>query len=65
MDEKVEDERKDGVPRARTSKCMYSYGQVRKLVESRNGVKKQNLCGSENPCWGIIRLLLGEGGTGK
>lgn len=65
LGEKVKAERRDGVPSVRTSKCTYSHRRVRKPVESSNGVKKQNLLGSENPCRGTTRLLLGKGGTGR
>lgn len=56
----MEAQRRDGVPSVRTGKWMYSYGTVRKLLESRNGVRKQNLLDSENPFGAVTRLLLGE-----
>lgn len=34
-------------------------------MESRNGVRKQNLLGSENLCWGLTRLLLDEERSGR
>lgn len=57
--------RGDGIPSVRTSKGTHLYGRVRKLLESRNGVRKQSLLSSENLCWRVIRLLLGEEGTGR
>jgi hypothetical protein len=49
----------------RTDKCIYSYGTVKKLLENREGVRKQNLYEAENPCWAVTKWLLGEEGNGK
>ena len=45
----------------RTDKCIYSYGTVKKLLENREGVRKQNLYEAENPCWAVTKWLLGVG----
>jgi len=38
---------------------------VKKLLENREGVRKQNLYEAENPCWAVTKWLLGEEGNGK
>lgn len=61
----MKDERRDCVRSVRTDKWIYSYGTVKTLLESREGVRKQNLFEAENPCWAVTKWLLGEEGSGK